>query len=65
MDWQVRTGDTVGAKSREMTGRSQTMPYRILVAGRKRDKDDRKQKHSMYIGHVACIGVEMFIPQPH
>jgi hypothetical protein len=38
---QARTGDTVLAKSREMTGRAQ---YPAVVAGGRRGKDDRKQK---------------------
>ncbi len=35
-----RAGDTVLVKTREMTGRSQTLPW---VAGGRRGKDDRKQ----------------------
>jgi hypothetical protein len=41
MDRQARTGDTVLVKSREMTDRSQTLPW-CMARGR-RGKDDRKQ----------------------
>jgi len=37
---QVSTGDTVVVKRREMTGRTQTMPWWL---GGRRGKDDRKQ----------------------
>jgi hypothetical protein len=40
MEKQARSGDTVLVKSREMTGRSQTL---TVVAGGRRGKDDRKQ----------------------
>jgi hypothetical protein len=40
MDRQARIGDTVLVKSREMTGRSQTLPWWL---GEEGGKDDRKQ----------------------
>jgi hypothetical protein len=39
MDRQARTGDTELVKSREMTGRSQILPWWMV----EEDKDDRKQ----------------------
>jgi hypothetical protein len=50
MDRQARTRDTVlrVVKSREMTGRSQTLPY---VSGGRRGKDDKQSK---------CIGPVAF-----
>jgi hypothetical protein len=41
MDRQVRIDDTALVKSREMTGRSQTLPW--WPGGGGRGKDDRKQ----------------------
>jgi hypothetical protein len=42
---QARTGDTVLDKSREMTGRTQTLPWLPISGGDwgERGKDDRKQ----------------------
>jgi hypothetical protein len=33
MGWQARTGDTVLVKSREMTGRTQTLPWWLREEG--------------------------------
>ncbi len=43
MDRQVCTGNEVLVKSKEMTSRIQTMPWRL---GERRGKDDRKQKNT-------------------
>ncbi len=40
MGRQARTGDTMSVKTREMTGRAQTLPWWL---GGRRGKDDRKQ----------------------
>jgi hypothetical protein len=47
MDRQARTRDTVLVKSREMTGRSQTLPWWRGEGG---VKDDRKQYVSAPLG---------------
>jgi hypothetical protein len=51
MDRQARTGDTVLVKSREMTGRTRTMP----LAGGRRGKDDRKQNTLAPLHHARYI----------
>jgi hypothetical protein len=38
MDRQARTRDTVLVKSREMTGRSQTLPWWLREEGQRRQK---------------------------
>ncbi len=45
---QARTGDTLFVKSREMTGRTQTLP----LAGGRRGKDDRKQDTLAPLLHI-------------
>ncbi len=54
MDRQARNGDTVLAKSREVIGRSQTLPW---WPGGRRGKDDRKQNTLASLRHM----VELFI----
>jgi hypothetical protein len=54
MDRQARTGDTVLVKSREMTGRSQTLPWWLKGRG---GKDDRKQNT---LATLACTNSNDF-----
>ncbi len=43
MDRQARNGDTVLVKSRDMTGRTQTLPWRLGGEGGGGREDERKQ----------------------
>ncbi len=50
---QTRTGAIVFVKSREMTGRTKT----VVVAGRRRGKDDRKQNTLAPLLHIHTVDV--------
>jgi hypothetical protein len=52
MDRQARTSDTVLVKRKEMTDRAQTLP---MVAGGRRDKDDRKQNTLAPLGLTLMV----------
>ncbi len=48
MDRQARIGDTMLVKTREMTGRTQTLPWRLGEKGQRRQK-------TKYIGSVGLL----------
>ncbi len=60
MDRQARTGDTVLVKSREMIGRSKTLPW-WSGGGGGGDEERLRRQNAKYIGPVGCES-ETFAP---